>query len=185
MRFAVVLAWVAASLVSVTSGASAVTGRCHVAFAATSTLHDFEGKAPCSLLSIEPGDAGTYRARAEVTVAQVETGISARDEKMREMFDAEHHPKIAAAFAKIDPDAVRARRADALPFRISIKGVEREVKPAISSWSEEGSRVKFRASFDLSLKEFGLEAPVAMGFNRVGDRVRVTVDVELDGAATR
>jgi polyisoprenoid-binding protein YceI len=178
---------VAASLASVTSTASEVRGRCHATFSASSTLHDFEGKAPCSLLEIEPGDPGTYRARAEVAVKQIETGIADRDEEMREMFDAEHHPRITATFADVDPEALRAKRADALPFRITIRGVEREVKPQISGWSEvPGTRARLRASFDLSLKDFGLEAPVTMGFMRVDDRVHVVVDVEVEiEAATR
>jgi polyisoprenoid-binding protein YceI len=181
MRVAVALAWVATSLASVTSSASEVVGRCQAVFTATSTLHDFSGQAPCSLLEVEAGDVGTYRARAEVTVQQLDTGIAGRDEKMREMFDAGHHPKITATFAKVDPEALRAQRANALPFRIAIRGVERDVVPRISNWSEvPGQRAHFRASFDLSLKEFGLEAPVAMGFMRVDDRVRVDVDVEVE-----
>ena len=181
MRFAVVLVWVAASLAPVTSSADEVAGRCRVAFSATSTLHDFEGKAPCSRLEIEPGEAGHYRARAEVAVRQLDTGNSDRDADMREMFDAERHPVITATFGDIDPAALRAQRADALPFRIAIHGVERDVKPRITNWSEEsGKRAKFRASFDLSLKDFGLEAPVLMGFVRVGDRVGVAVDVDVD-----
>jgi polyisoprenoid-binding protein YceI len=183
MRFAVALAWVAALLVPVTSSAGEITGRCRATFTAGATLHDFEGSAPCSLLEIQPGEAGRYRARARVTVRQIETGIGARDERMREMFDAAHYPVITATFASVDPDALRARRADALPFRIAIHGVERDVKPQISQWSEAaGEPVRFRASFDVSLKEFGLEAPVAMGFMRVADRVRVAVDVEIDVA---
>jgi polyisoprenoid-binding protein YceI len=181
MRFALALVGVAVSLGSVTSRADELAGRCRVVFAATSTLHDFEGKAPCSRLEIEPGEAGSYRARAEVTVRQLDTGNSDRDADMREMFDAERHPVITATFANIDPAALRAQRPDALPFRIAIRGVERDVTPRITDWSEApGERAKFRASFDLSLKDFGLEAPVLLGFVRVGDRVSVAVDVELD-----
>jgi hypothetical protein len=170
-----------AALLPWASRALEVTGQCSVKFFASSTLHDFEGSAPCSLLEIgSPDTSGAYRARAEVTVQELDTGISARDEKMRAMFDAERHPRITATFAGIDPGALRARRADALPFRISIRGFEREVRPAISGWTEQrDGRARFRADFDLSLAEFGLEAPVAMGFMRVDDRVRVVVDVDL------
>ena len=71
-------------------------------------------------------------------------------------------------------------RAGALAFRITIHGVERAVTPELSDWTEvPGKRAHFRATFELSLSEFGLEAPVAIGFVRVDDRVRVAVDVEL------
>lgn len=160
----------------------AIEGRCSVRVFASSTLHDFEGSAPCALLSIVPPDAnGFYRARAEVMVAQIETGISARDNKMREMFDAKRHPRIVASFDAIDPSALRAGRPEALRFRLSIHGVERAVTPALSSWSEApAGSARFRASFELSLREFGMEPPLALGFLRVDDRVRVAVEVELD-----
>ena len=180
-RFAIALVVLASLLAPISARALEVAGRCSVVFFATSTVHDFEGKAPCALLAIEPPDAsGAYRARAEVAVEQLDTGIAARDRRMREMFEAERYPRITATFANVDPDALRARRAGALAFRISIHGVERSVTPELSDWSEvPGQRAHFRATFELSLKEFGLEAPVAIGFVRVDDRVRVAVDVEL------
>jgi hypothetical protein len=177
------LVWLAAALPA-PAVAAELEGRCSVAFAASSTLHDFEGKGPCALLEIGPPDAsGAYPARAEVAVDRLETGISARDEKMREMFDSQHHPRVTASFAGVDPAALRAQRPEALPFRIAIRGVERDVRARVSQWSEvPGEPVRFRAEFDLSLADFGLEAPVAMGFMRVDDRVHVAVDVALTAA---
>ena len=152
-----------------------------MAFFATATLHDFEGVAPCAVLAIDPPDASAgYRARAEVAVDQLDTGISARNARMREMFEAQKFPKITAVLEKIDPEALRAKRAGALPFRLAIHGVERDVSPELSDWSEvPGQHVHFRATFDVALSEFGMEAPTAAGLVRVGDRVRVVVDVEL------
>ena len=99
---------------------------------------------------------------------------------MRETFEAEKHPRIVASFKQLDPAALRARAPGALPFRLAMHGVERTVTPAISRFSEDPSkRARFRASFELSLKDFGLEPPLGMGFLRVGDAVRVVVDVEL------
>jgi polyisoprenoid-binding protein YceI len=182
MRF---LAFALVSLASVLAAVSAravdVAGRCSVSFFATATLHDFEGNGPCALLSIEPPDAsGAYRARAELAVEQLDTGIAARNEKMREMFGAQEFPRITAVFEKIDPHALRAKRADALPFQLTIHGVERAVTPELSDWSEvPGKRAHFRATFTVALSEFGMEAPTAIGLVRVGDRVRVVVDAEL------
>ncbi|HKA14240.1 MAG TPA: YceI family protein [Myxococcota bacterium] len=150
-----------------------------MAFFATATLHDFEGVAPCAVLAIDPPDASAgYRARAEVAVDQLDTGISARNARMREMFEAQKFPRIIAVFEKIDPQALRVKRA--LPFRLAIHGVERDVSPELSDWSEvPGQHAHFRATFDVALSEFGMEAPTAAGLVRVGDRVRVVVDVEL------
>jgi hypothetical protein len=179
------LSWlgVVATLASVAGAASAqsVVGTCTVQFFGTSTLHDWEGKAPCALLAIEPPDAsGRYGARAEVAIAQMDTENSSRDKRMRQMFEAKKFPRIVATFASVDPAELRAQRAGALPFRIAMHGVERDVAPTISGFSEvAGKSAHFRASFELTLGEFGLEAPVVMGFIRVGEKVRVVVDVDL------
>jgi hypothetical protein len=158
-----------------------VEGRCSVRFFGTSTLHDFEGTAPCALLAIAAPDAsGHYGARAEVAIAQMDTGISSRDKKMRAMFEAKKYPRIVATFASVDPAALRAAGPSALPFRIALHGVERDVAPAISRFVEvPGKSARFRATFTLALSDFGLEAPVALGFIQVDDKVRVEVDVEL------
>ncbi len=165
------------------SGARAqeVAGTCKVHFYGTSTLHDFEGTAPCALLAIAaPDAAGRYSARAEVAIAQLETGISARDKKMREMFEAKKFPRVVATFSALEPAALRAQAPEALPFRIALHGVERPVTPTISKYAEvPGKSARFSTSFDLSLSDFGLKAPVAMGFIRVDEKVKVVVDVEL------
>jgi hypothetical protein len=179
------LAWLlfGVALVPSSSRALEVVGRCSVTFFATSTLHDFDGTAPCALLAIEPPDAsGAYRARAEVEIGQMETGISARDRRMRQMFEAKRFPRITASFEGIDPEAIRTGAPGALTFRIHLHGVERSVTPALSDFSEvPGESARFRATFRLLLSDYGLERPVAMGFIRVGDEVNVVVDVELVG----
>ncbi len=162
-----------------------VAGRCTVQFLGTSTLHDFEGEAPCALLTIEAPDAsGRYGARAEVAIAQMKTGITARDRKMREMFAAKKFPRIVASFASVDPASLRAQLPGALPLRIAIHGVERAMTPVLSNFTEvAGKSARFRATFELALSDFGMEAPVAMGFIRVDDKVKVVVDVELTATA--
>jgi polyisoprenoid-binding protein YceI len=110
----------------------------------------------------------------------MDTGISARDRKMREMFEAKRFPRITASFDPVDPSALRSGAASAMRFRLSIHGVERSVAPAISGWSEvPGKSARFRATFKLSLRDFGMKPPVAMGFMRVDETVRVEVAVEL------
>jgi len=136
------------------------------------------------VLAIEPPEtSGAYRARAEVAVAQLETGIAARDRKMREMFDAEHY-RASRRASRTSNRTRCARGARRARVPAPIHGVERAVTPEVSDWSEvPGRSAHFRAAFDVSLGEFGLEAPVAMGFVRVQDRVHVTVDVDLTARA--
>lgn len=184
IRLAIALVALAGSFAPIFADTLEVAGRCHVMVFATSTLHDFEARARCALLEIEhleKHDALVhYRARAEVAVVELDTGIAARNRRMREMFEAERYPKITAVFAEVQPGMVRGS-AGVLSFDITIHGVTRRIVATTSDWSEVPSHqsAHFRASFDLSLSDFGLEAPVVMGLVRVGDRVRVVVDVEL------
>lgn len=158
----------------------AIEGRCSVRVFGTSTLHDFEGVAPCASLAIEPAADGSYRARTEVLVGALDTDNESRNKRMQKMFEAQRHPSIVATFERIDAAALRSGAADALGFRLALHGVERPVAPRVTDFNEVPERsARFRASFELSLREFGLEAPVVMGFIAVGDRVRVEVDVEL------
>jgi hypothetical protein len=58
--------------------------------------------------------------------------------------------------------------------------VERPVQAKLSNWKQEDDRhARFDAAFDVSLKEFGLEAPSIL-FVSVEDTVHVTVHVALE-----
>jgi hypothetical protein len=187
VRWLLAAASLAALVAYAAAGAqpSAIRGTCSVQFFATSTLHDFGGEAPCAVVAVEPPDAsGRYAARAEVAIAQMTTGIAARDRRMREMFEAKKFPRVVVRCSGIDPSTVRARRAGALPCELAIHGVTHPVSPRLASYAEvDAKSASFEASFDVSLAQFGLEAPVVMGFVRVGDRVRVVARAELTAGA--
>jgi hypothetical protein len=167
--------------------AQAVAASCDVRIRGTSTLHDFEGRAPCSRVEIEGPSAGPFTARVVVALAQLTTDNSARDERMREMFAAERYPTLEARFASIDLAALRAAARDAtatpaLAFRLRVREREVDVAPVLLAWSEarDGSAT-LAATFDLSLKQLGLEAPVVLGLLRVDDRVAVEVRAAIRG----
>jgi hypothetical protein len=106
------------SLLVERANAQAVAGRCAVRFFGTSTLHDFEGNAPSAVLEIGPPDAnGEYRVHAELAVAQLGTGISARARKMRAMFEAKRLPRINAWFDRVDAHMLRRGSAGAMRSR--------------------------------------------------------------------
>ncbi len=172
------------------AGAETLEGRCSLRIEASATLHAFSGEAPCALFRIEPiAGSERQRARVEVAVDRITTGIAARDARMREMFDAEAHPVIAARFdaievASLRRAALREGPAEELAFLLRIGERERRVVPSLARYREgaDGSAA-FRASFEVSLADFGLEAPTALGFVRVADRVGVEAEVELRGLA--
>lgn len=184
------MSWTLLGAIAASVGASAqsapLAGRCALKFFGSSTLHDFEGHARCEAFAIEPVEAGgVYRSAVAVEVAEMSTDLGGRDARMREMFDAEHFPRILASFDRVSRDALRAAAAGpgpALPlaFRLAIRDTERRIVPRLSAWREDrDGSLQFLASFELSLREFELEAPTVMGLIEVDDRVRVEVEVSL------
>jgi polyisoprenoid-binding protein YceI len=114
-----------------------------------------------------------------VPVAELKTGNGWRDEGMRTMLGAAHHPQIRGRFR--DLDAERVRSSGVLPFLLQIRTLDRPVQAAVSHWRQTEHEASFDAAFDLSLESFQLEAPRTL-FLRVGDTVRVTVHVTLERA---
>ena len=152
--------------------------RLDVSFQASSTLHDFGGKAPSvdAAVDPEPGAPARWRADVDLPVASLDTGNAKRDAKMREMFQAEAFPVIRAALRDLDADAVR--KDGHLDLTLTIRDVAHDVQADVTAWTAEGERVAFDASFDVSLAQYGLEAPRVL-FIRVADRVHVMVHASV------
>ncbi len=149
-----------------------------ISFVGSSTLHDFEGTADPVHVTTEAQPDGKWAGEVSVPVATLDTGIDARDEKLLEMFDAAHHPQIRGHFR--DVDAERVQRDAVLPFVLRIRDVERPVQAKLSNWKQPDDRhARFDADFDVSLQDFGLEAPHVL-FVSVDDTVHVTVHVALE-----
>jgi hypothetical protein len=168
-----------------------VRGTCDFRFFGSSTLHDFEGTGRClpfsaPILRAAEGKGELALVEVEVPVAEMKTGIGARDRKMREMFQADRYPAIRAAARDIDAEALRERmqgdREGKAPLEIhlSIRGVERKILATAKNLKADGNRVSFEIAFPVSLKEFGLPAPTVLGILRVADQVAVTGSFTID-----
>jgi len=155
-----------------------------VSFTGSSTLHDFGGDAPAVTAPLTRAADGTWSADVAVPVASLDTDNDARDAKMRDMLHADAHPVIRGAFRNVDPDRVRA--SGELRFTLDVGGVSRPMTAHVADWTvaEDGTRLAFVATFDLSLDAFDLEAPTALLFVRVADtvHVRAVVEVRAGGA---
>jgi len=157
--------------------AQGARGVLDVSFAATSTLHDFEGTAGPLSVSLSQDATGNWSADVTIPVAQMKTGNHRRDESMRSMFDAEQHPQIRGRFRGVD--AERVRSSGKLPFVLQIKHVERPVEARVTHWQQGERKAEFDAEFDVSLEAFQLEAPRVL-FVSVGDAVHVSVHLKLE-----
>jgi polyisoprenoid-binding protein YceI len=149
-----------------------------ITFLGSSTLHGFEGHAAPVTAVAETQPDGTWSADVDVPVATLDTGIAARDEKLRAMFDAVKHPQIQARLRGVGVEQVRSN--GALPIVLQIREIEKPVQAKLSNWQQDDERhARFDADFEVSLAAFGLEPPKVL-FMAVEDRVHVTVHVTLE-----
>jgi polyisoprenoid-binding protein YceI len=170
----------AAAVVSISppSGATqpVVRGVASSHFTASSTLHGFSGSAAPAGFTVAPEADGSWSAIVEVPVDSLTTDNDSRDRKMRQMFRATEYPVIRGEFADLVPEKVHT--SGRLPFRLTIAGVSRDVTSIASDWRQSENRLDFVADFEISLSDFGLEAPRVFVV-AVADAVHVTTEVSL------
>jgi polyisoprenoid-binding protein YceI len=181
MRVSIVIAaLIAAAVASIPPPSSAVQpvvrGVASSRFTGSSTLHDFSGTAAPAGFTVEPGSDGSWSAVVDVPVDSLTTDNDTRDRRMRQMFQATEHPMLRGEFGHIVPEEVRT--SSRLPFRLTIAGVSRDITSSVRDWRESENRLDFVADFDISLSDFGLEAPRVFVVV-VADAVHVTTEVSL------
>ena len=144
-----------------------------IRFAVTSTLHDFDGQ-----LSAEPFmlliSNGTWSASADVLAGQMVTENPKRDRNMHQMLATNDHPRIYGVVAAA-PIAGSGATNATLSLKIRDKAQDLPVR--IMNWTESSEEIRFRAAWDLSLKQYGLKPPSVIGIIRVGDTVKLEADV--------
>ncbi len=163
-------------LVTPPAQAAMIRGHVDVAFTATSTLHDIDGRAPGVDVTLRPEADGRWGAEVRVPVASLDTGNGWRDAAMRTLLRADTHPDITAQLTAIDPETVR--RDGTLPLALSIAGVTQATTARIGRWDQDDDTLTLHADLDVSLTAVGLAPPRTL-FMRVGDVVHVRVDVRL------
>lgn len=169
--------------------AGKIEGACDIRFLGTSTLHDFSGKVRCQHFAVgmvtdETRKVGITEAGVDVLVDEMDTGNKDRDRQMRDMFGSDRFPRIHGTVRNIDVNGIReatARDGKAvLELSLRIRDIERRVPATVTNLREEGDRVRFDVEFPVSLKDFGLKAPSVLFIIRVGDKVNVTGNVQLE-----
>lgn len=144
-----------------------------IVFRGTSTLHDFEGRVrsePFQLLL----STNTWSARTDVIAASMATSNGRRDRAMWIMLATNLYPRLSGQVE----NAVRGPTSNA-PALLSlrIRDQQTNLPVTLTDWTETTNGVRFHATWDISLKQFGLKPPSVMGFIRVGDRVHLDADV--------
>jgi polyisoprenoid-binding protein YceI len=149
---------------------------CDITFSGSSSLHDWSGKAAPVHAVLQPAaETGLWNVDLAIPVQDLSTDNEARDTRMREMFHATESPEIRASLRSVDP--VVAHRDSHLNVMLTIRGVSHELPATVSRWQQDDAHVAFDADVDVSLEQFGLEAPTVLGLIRVADAVLVHAHV--------
>ena len=138
--------------------------------------------------TISVAEDGTPSVEAEIDVTSISTGNEQRDAHIRsaDFFDAEKFPK--ATFVSTD---VAPKGDDyVLTGDFTLKGVTRPVELSLEYLGTNpgmgnGPVAGFEAATVISRKDFGIdiEMPLEGGGVVVGDKVQVTLEIELVGPA--
>lgn len=171
-------------------GALELSGACQVQFIGSSTLHDFSGTGTCEPFVLQIKETAGGKAILADTILAVavngmQTGNSNRDKKMREMFAADRFTRIAGILGGGSVAELRqqlheaARGGKTLPLRLRIRDVEAPVAARLTHLVDSPKALSFDLEFNVSLKAFQLEAPSVAGLIRVGDEVRVKVNLQI------
>ncbi len=180
---------ISALLLAAPAWSATLQGHCDIRFHGTSTFLNFDGSGTCSPFKVEVNDdlsrvevlpAGEVR----VPIAGMTTGIGRRDRDMRTMFDSAAWPLVRGHLGAIDARQLlaemKAPGAEAtLRFELTLRETTRPVSARLTRVVETGEEIRVDFTFDVSLKDFGLEAPRVFLLVKVGNRVGVEVSTVL------
>lgn len=171
------VAWAVAGVAGGSAGAadaeSGWPAVAQVVFRGTSTLHDFAGRVGAQpfLLVVS---TNTWSAQAEVIGEEMDTAHERRDRNLRTMFETARYPRLSGWVKQAPRPGAEGQR---VTLTLKIRDVARELPVTVSSWVETVDEIKFRAVWEVSLKEFRLKPPSVLGVIRVGDKVRLEAEV--------
>jgi len=184
MRY--LLTFILLSILSSTAFAADYRGACTIVFQASSTLHDFQGKASCRPFTAGIIDGVVEMSQLSVAVADMDTDNAKRDKEMREMFDHKKYPLItgsagSVALKDIGASAKKgAKSATKVGFNLKIREVVKPVTATVTDFTETDARITAKLAFTLSLADYQLKPPSVLGVIRVDDKVSVTATIVLD-----
>ena len=117
---------------------------------------------------------GTWSASADVLAGQMVTENPKRDRNMHQMLATNDHPRIYGVVAAAPIAGSGATNAT---LKLKIRDKAQDLPVRIMNWTESSEEIRFRAAWDLSLKQYGLKPPSVIGIIRVGDTVKLEADV--------
>jgi hypothetical protein len=146
-----------------------------IRFNGTSTLHDFGGELGTQPFVLIVSN-GTWSASAAVLSGQMATASEGRDRNMHRMLATNEYPEIRGTVANAPIPNGKAPATNVI-LQLKIRDQTRALPVVVQEWEESQENIRFRAAWQVSLKQYGLKAPSVMAVVRVGDRVKLEADV--------
>jgi hypothetical protein len=190
MKFKILTSIIAVLMLATTTAAMTLDGSCDIKFFGQSTLHDFDGKASCqpfNLTSITKEGVAEMipPPTIKVLVKEMNTNNTARDKKMKAMFEQDKYPEIQGLFNDLDPmqllQQIETKAEAPVPFEfdLHIRQSTQRIQAVTRDMAVTPEQISFVVEFPLALSAFQLEPPSVLGMIRVDDQVRVEVHVVL------
>ncbi len=133
---------------------------------------DFTGRVSAATAEFRGTDLANVQGTVEFRVADMRTGIGARDSHLRGTLKADSFPTIRFELVGVDP---RPADGDTIPLtyqgHLTIHGVTRAVRVPGTAALRPGA-AEIQAAFPVDMREFGVEPPV-----RLIARVQPVVDI--------
>lgn len=156
-----------------------------VTFLAHSTIVGrFTGRVPVARAEFTGDQLSTVHGMAEVRVAEMRTGINARDRHLHETMDADSFPTIRFDLVAVQPEPPTADTASVtIEGRLTLHGVTRPVLARGTVVLTRGG-ADILATFPLDMRDYGIKPPVRALVLRVAPDVVVTARLSFSSRPT-
>lgn len=159
------------------------SGVAKITFTGTSTLHDFEGQVSSRLFALRI-QSNTWSATADVLSGSMTTANDSRDRNMWKMLGTNVFPQIKGVIREaIIPSSDTGTAAASMT--LGIRDRRQDIPVTFSNWSESEGILRFKADWNVSLRQYNLNPPSVMGVIRVGDKVRLHAEVVATNVLAR
>ncbi len=126
--------------------------------------------------------------RASVDMASIDTRDENRDNHLRspDFFDVEKYPKMEFASTSIKPDGDNYILSGDLTIHGVARNIELELEfNGVTVHPQMGTKAGFTATGEISRNDFGIDLsmPLDGGGVVVGDKIKITLEIEANKAA--
>lgn len=131
-------------------------------------------------VSLDPAKIENSFFKITIEAASINTRVQKRDDHLRskDFFEVDKYPQITLVSKRITklPDGRLSVLGD-----LTVRGVTKQIEVAVTQVFYENNRGRYRSSFEINRKDFGISYNSRL--NPIADIVKVQVDINVQAAA--